>query len=71
MKVGYWFVWCHNGGGPTYKHQTLESACAEAERLARLNPGEEFHVLKSVRSVMKTDVAWSDHSHDPDLDIPF
>jgi hypothetical protein len=35
-----------------------ESACNEAERLARKNPGKRFEVMERVSSVIKQDVQW-------------
>lgn len=44
----FWFVWNPQGRAPTYKHETRESAEAEATRLACLNEGETFVVLESL-----------------------
>lgn len=44
----FWFVWNTNGRNPTYRHTSEASATSEAERLARLHPGETFVVLESV-----------------------
>jgi hypothetical protein len=54
----FWLVWCVEGGAPTYKHMDHESACNEAERLARNNPGKRFEVMERVSSVIKQDVQW-------------
>lgn len=32
--------------GPTKKHSTIQAARAESERLALLNPGDEFEILQ-------------------------
>lgn len=46
MSDGVFFmVWRQGGGVPTVQHPTLGLAEAEAERLARANPGREFFVL--------------------------
>lgn len=62
-------------GVPYYKHTTEHSAATEAERLASLNPGEEFTVLESVASVKKSDMRWVTHEdvRDPSGsgDVPF
>ncbi|MGD9862542.1 MAG: hypothetical protein AB7S99_04950 [Pseudodonghicola sp.] len=47
MKLGqFWMV---KGDGPTtYRHDSQASAEAEAQRLARLNPGQIFFVMEAV-----------------------
>ena len=47
-------------GTPTHRHPTLQSAKAEAERLARIDPTQEFVVLESVSACKKNDVTWTD-----------
>lgn len=47
MKT-YYYVYCHNYGGPTVKHSSFDEAQAEAERLARKHPGSVFEILKAV-----------------------
>lgn len=45
------------GRGPTSMvHTSLHSAEEEADRLARVNPGEAFIVLEAVSAHVKTDV---------------
>lgn len=65
--IEFFMVWNESGHAPTYKHPTLESAKQEAERLTRRHGGE-FHVLKSLASVKRNDVTWTDHEID---DVPF
>jgi len=36
---------------PTVFHGTLNEASTEAKRLAKLNPGTEFFVLRAVKSI--------------------
>ncbi len=62
----FWMVWKENGNTPVVKHKTEESAYKESERLARSNPGQVFHVLKSIDSCRTNDVVWSRRD-----DIPF
>lgn len=50
---------CFNNA-PTREHVTEQSARAEAERLARNNPGQRFAVLRSVAVACKHDVAWEE-----------
>lgn len=44
----FWMIWSPQGRAPTYQHTSRVSADAEAERLAKANPGAEFFVLKAV-----------------------
>lgn len=70
----FWMVYGENGGAPTYKHETEASAKAEAERLAKLNQGKRFYVLKVIADVVVSNVRWTEHldltRSDPS-DIPF
>ena len=52
----FWMVL--GSGLPTYRHDTEQSARAEAERLARQQAGQEFYVLQAVSACVKSDVAW-------------
>lgn len=47
MRLQFWMVWCEDGGSPRVKHCNKQLAVAEAERLAKLNPGQVFFVLKA------------------------
>lgn len=47
VREAFYLVWCEDGNPPTFKHDTLESATQEAERLARKNPGRTFVVLQA------------------------
>lgn len=64
----FWFVWTPAGSAPTHKHGTLLAAKAEAERLARLNPGLKFHVLEAVGMCSHSSVHWVSVEKDQ---IPF
>jgi hypothetical protein len=55
-RAKFWMVL--GEGMPCYRHQSKQAARDEAERLARLNPGEEFTVLEAVETVVKSDVKW-------------
>lgn len=44
----FWLVWNADGRNPQYRHSTEKAATTEAERLARLHPGQTFVVLESV-----------------------
>lgn len=58
MFETFWMV--VGRGSPTHRHATLESAKQEAERLARIDPSQEFVVLEAVASCKKNDVTWRD-----------
>lgn len=48
-KTGeFWMVWNPSGRAPAVRHATEELAEAEAQRLARLCPGQVFIVLKAL-----------------------
>ncbi|QVN18966.1 hypothetical protein [Burkholderia pyrrocinia] len=48
-ETAFWLVWSPSGAKPpTYRHGTPESAVREAERLAKLHPGETFVVLEPI-----------------------
>lgn len=65
----FWMVYKEmGGGGPTRKHDTLESAQNEAARLAT-EQGHRFVVLEAVKACTRTGypVAWED----AEVEIPF
>ena len=68
-KKQFWMVL--GLGTPTYRHDSPDKARAEAERLARECPGQEFVVLESICSVVKSDVAWFHHDPDSGNEVPF
>lgn len=42
----FWLVWSPTGTkSPSHRHSSEGLACIEAERLARLAPGQHFYVL--------------------------
>lgn len=66
----FWMVL--GSGTPAYRHPSKSTAIQEAERLARLNPGEEFVILESLAVCKKQDLLWeptnidnSESSHVP------
>lgn len=46
-NIEFFIVWNPAGDNPAMRHGTREKAQVEADRLARMNPGEEFYVLKA------------------------
>lgn len=72
----FWCVWCDGGGSPTVKHADFARAKAEAQRLARNNPGQRFVVLAAALAYQKRDldeVSFVKDPHDWTLDdeVPF
>lgn len=51
----FYVVWNPAGGAPTVRHDYYSDAMAEARRLARLNPQQEFIVLAAVAVAMVPD----------------
>ena len=70
-----WVVYNPAGRAPSFTHSTYESAKAEAKRLARLNPDQNFHVMESVGIARKNDVSFYVHERPGQLldedEIPF
>lgn len=65
------YVFNPNGFAPKYRHPDELSARTEAERLAKLNPGQSFEVLAIVAScrMPRPEPVWSDgFNNDP---VPF
>lgn len=47
----FWMVWREGTPTTRHRHQFKVDADAEAERLAKMNPGETFFVLKTVSAM--------------------
>ena len=57
----FWMILNKNGSRPTVEHNSLNSAEKEAERLAGLNPGQQFIILESLKYCeIKNPVIWKD-----------
>lgn len=54
----FWMV--IGSGVPNFRHDSLESAKKEAERLAKQQPGQGFTVLESVATVKTVGVSWEE-----------
>jgi len=65
--IKFWLVWNELRGIPTHKHLSLEAAKREAERLARCQTGETFHVLELVGSCERNDIRWSEPEEAPEM----
>ena len=48
MDERFWVVWNPQRGLPRMTHPNEALARKEAERLARLQPGEQFYILQAV-----------------------
>lgn len=48
MNGQFWMVWNPAARPPVVRHPSEQAATQEAERLARLNPGEQFFVLEAI-----------------------
>lgn len=64
----FWMVWNPDGRQPRFRHDNQQLAVAEAERLARANPGQEFYVLEPTHRVVSNDIIVEQYDRD---DIPF
>lgn len=51
-KEQFWLVWREDSSMARYRHPSKQHAMIEAERLAKLNPGECFYVLKATGGVV-------------------
>lgn len=69
----FWIVWSPDGATPPRaRHDSERAAIAEAERLARLNPGKEFFALAAVAVSQKVEVTTRRIGVGDDYrDIPF
>jgi|GEM_PF-3021623 len=56
----FWLVWDEQRRTPTVKHLVEDSARVEAERLAKANPGHQFHVLQLLGTCRFAGLEWSD-----------
>jgi hypothetical protein len=52
----FWLVWNPAGRAPVFKHSSEASAVAEAERLAKLNQGQQFFILQAVAMLTVTNM---------------
>lgn len=71
-KPHFWCVWAEGGGSPTVKHNDFLSAKAEAQRLARMNPGQRFVVLAAAIAFQRRDLdEVRFDAYDADWEVPF
>ncbi|MBB4212802.1 hypothetical protein EV659_1185 [Rhodothalassium salexigens DSM 2132] len=68
----FWLVWNPQGvRPPRYRHTTFAGAKAEAERLVRICPGNEFYVLAAAARARRVDVQTDVFIAEDDDEIPF
>lgn len=62
----FWMVYLENGNNPTFRHDSVESAAKEAERLTR-QTGRRAFVLESKQAVELSEppVKWTDTDKEP------
>lgn len=65
----FWFVWCAERLPPNHKHDSLQSAETEAERLAKFNRSQTFVVLEAISAYKIDNLVRIDF--DQDSEIPF
>jgi len=53
-----YMVWNPNGSVPVKRHDCIEQARFEARRLAELEKGQEFFILRAVESHKYSDSPW-------------
>lgn len=59
----FWLVWRRGGRTPVYEHDSYIGARAEAERLAKANPGDRFYVLSPcARGMQNGEAVWSHYA---------
>lgn len=68
IQKTWYVIWNEEHGSPKFKHDERDAAIDEAKRLARLNPGKQFHVLGLIGTAERVDVAFTEADEDG---IPF
>ncbi len=56
----FWLVWNPCNRNPIVRHAYLHEASAEAKRLAAINPGFDFYVLRAVGVARVTTVIYNE-----------
>ncbi len=64
----FWMVL--GSGVPVFRHNSLQAARKEAERLAKQHVGQSFTVLESVATVRAEGVSWEDLRVDVPKELP-
>lgn len=67
-EAPFWLVWREDGEAPTKQHESEAKAAAEAARLARKSPGQNFYVLVPSSRIRVIDVETENFITDP---VPF
>ena len=63
----YYYIFNTSVGPPTKRHETLEEALKEAERLAQKQPGHAFEILQCIGTTRVANVQtfWMDGIQPP------
>ena len=48
MPQKFYMVWLNDSPTTRVRHPSLDQACDEADRIARLNPGKKVYVLEAL-----------------------
>ena len=57
-EKSFYLVWNPGRDVPKRRHDTIDDARKEARRLAELQPGEEFFVLRAVEGIQYREDPW-------------
>jgi hypothetical protein len=59
-EASFWMVWVDGTKTPTCKHETLQGAYNEAERIARLpdNAGKRVYLMQAIQVCTYNAVQW-------------
>lgn len=68
--MSFWVVWNPDQNAPRYRHASEVAAIGEAERLARMNPGQRFFVLEAI-ALRSVDSMQRVNLREPHDEIPF
>ena len=69
LKDSFFVVWNPERKAPIHRHSTIAHAQAEAERLARMAPGQTFIVLAPLLEVVRSDIVVT--HYDTHEEVPF
>jgi len=62
IEKSFYLVWRSGGLSPTHRHENVDLARAEAKRLAQVEPGIEYFVLRAVEGHFYSEYPWRTRS---------